>query len=181
MADGFLISPSGVAYADLEPDMVVKLAWDGQFEGALLPSTEWHLHRQLFLARPELNAIVHTHSPHATAVASLCRDIPAIHYSIAAAGGPSIRCAAYATYGTPALAENVVAAMDARKACLLAHHGVVVAETNLTAALSLAQIVEDLGRYYLLGLPAGQRPVLSDQEIADVIERNRSYGQVSPA
>jgi L-fuculose-phosphate aldolase len=125
--DGILVSPTGIAYEAMSPDQVVKLRWDGSFDGDILPTSEWHFHLALLKQRGEFNAVVHTHSPYATAVSVLERDIPAIHYRIAVAGGPSIRCASYATFGTEALADATLVAMEGRRACLLAHHGVVAA------------------------------------------------------
>ena len=178
--DGFLVSPTGVPYHELEPDQVVRMRMDGTHEGELLPSSEWRFHRDILQARSELQAVVHTHSTPATAIAVLGRAIPAIHYDVAAAGGPDIRCAPYATFGTEELARNVLAAFDGRRACLLAHHGVVAAGTSLAAALKLAETVDELARLYLLCLPAGEPPVLPDDEIARVVEKYRTYG-VQPA
>lgn len=175
--DGFLVSPTGVPYAELQPEQVVRMAFDGSHEGEFLPSSEWRFHRDILAARPDLHAVVHTHSTHATAIAVLGRDIPAIHYDIAAAGGPTIRCAPYATFGTEALARGVLTALKDRRACLLAHHGVVAAGHDLRSALSLAGTVEELAQLYLLCLPAGDPPVLLDAEIATVVERYRSYGR----
>ena len=174
--DGLLVSPTGVPYDVLTADQVVPMTFSGEHRGAMLPSSEWRLHRDILQARPELNAVVHTHSTHATAVAVLGRAIPAIHYDIAAAGGPTIRCAPYATFGTEELARNVLAALEDRRACLLAHHGVVAAGASLRAALALAELVEELARLYLLCLPAGEPPTLPDEEIARVVERYRTYG-----
>lgn len=175
--DGFLVSPTGVPYAELHPEQVVRMAFDGSHQGEFLPSSEWRFHRDILAARSDLHAVVHTHSTHATALAVMGRDIPAIHYEIAAAGGPTIRCAPYATFGTEALARGVLSALEGRRACLLAHHGVVAAGADLGSALSLAETIEELARLYLLCLPAGEPPVLPDAEIAAVIERYRSYGR----
>lgn len=177
LGDGLLITPSGVPYDRLAPDDIVRLALDGSFEGALQPSSEWRFHRDLLAARPDLAAVVHTHSTHATAVAILRRDIPAIHYSIAAAGGASIRCAPYALFGSQALADHVVKAMEGRRACLLAHHGVVVAHASLARALDLAQTVEELARQYLLCLSVGEPPTLEAAQMDEAIARFATYGQ----
>lgn len=175
--DGLLITPSGVPYDRLAPDDIVMLTWDGSSSGHLQPSSEWRFHRDLLAARPELSAVVHTHATHATAVSILRRDIPAIHYAIAAAGGASIRCAPYALFGSQALADLVVAAMHDRRACLLAHHGVVTAHTSLARALDLAQTVEELARQYLLCLAVGEPPTLDDAQMAEAIARFATYGQ----
>lgn len=177
LGEGFLVSPTGVAYETLRPEQVVRMGWDGGFTGELLPSSEWRFHRDLLAARPDLAAVVHTHSVHATALSIMGRGIPAIHYMVAAAGGPDIRCAPYATFGTQELADAVLAAMDGRSACLLAHHGVIAAGSSLSRALSLAVSVEELAQQYLLCLPHGEPPVLDEEEIATVLERFRTYGQ----
>lgn len=175
---GFLISPTGVPYDRLTPDMVVPVHWDGSFEGDMLPSSEWRFHRDILFNRREFDAIVHTHSMHATALSILNRGIPAVHYRIAAAGGPDIRCAPYATFGGQALSDRALEALAGRKACLLAHHGVIAAERNLERALSLAVTVEELAEQYLLCLRLGvEPPILDADEIARVGEKFRTYGQ----
>ena len=174
---GLLISPTGMDYDALEPRHIVPLAWDGTFEGPVQPSSEWRFHRDLLHARPDLNAVVHTHSRHATALSILGRPIPAIHYAVAAAGGPDIRCAPYETFGTPELAARVIEAMQDRRACLLAHHGVIAAHATLPRALSLAVSVEELAHQYLLLLPLGEPPTLPPEEMARVLEKFRTYGQ----
>ena len=176
-ATGLLISPTGMEYEALEPRHIVPMAWDGSFTGTVLPSSEWRFHRDILLARPELNAVVHTHSRFATTVAILGRDIPAIHYVIAAAGGHHIRCAPYETFGTPELAARAVAALDGRRACLLAHHGVITAHETLGKAMELAVTVEELAEQYLLCLPLGEPPVLPRDEMDRVVEKFRSYGR----
>lgn len=177
LEDGFLISPTGIAYEKLRPEQVVKMRWDGTFDGPTAPSSEWRFHRDILKARDDLNAIVHTHSMHAAAVSILGHEIPPIHYRIAAVGGPNIRCAGYATFGTQALADLAVAAMEGRRACLLAHHGVIAAHSSLAGALNVAEIVEELATLYLLCLPMGTPPSLSPEAIAEVIERHKTYGQ----
>ncbi len=172
---GLLITPSGVPYDRLLPEDIVMQAWDGSSSGDLQPSSEWRFHRDLLAKRPDLDAVVHTHSTHATAVSILRRDIPAIHYSIAAAGGASIRCAPYALFGSQALADLVVTAMEGRRACLLAHHGVVTAHTRLARAVELAQMVEELAKQYLLCLAVGEPPVLDDAQMAEAIARFATY------
>jgi L-fuculose-phosphate aldolase len=175
--DGLLISPTGIPYDRLEPDHVVAMRWDGSFDGDVLPSSEWRFHRDILMARPDLQAVVHTHSTHATAVSILGRDIPAIHYAIAAAGGPNIRCAPYAIFGSQELADAVLVALQDRRACLMAHHGVIAAHSSIAQALALAVTVEGLAQQYLLCLPFGEPPRLSDAEIADVLQKFKTYGQ----
>ena len=175
--DGLLITPSGIGYDRLRPEDMVPTGFDGRHAGVLRPSTEWRFHADILRTRPEFGAVVHTHSTHATAMAVLGRPIPAIHYDIAAAGGPTIRCAPYATFGTAELAAHVLDAMAGRNACLLAHHGVVAAAATLAGALALAALVEELARLYLLCLPAGDPPVLPDEEIARVVALYADYGR----
>jgi L-fuculose-phosphate aldolase len=178
--EGFLISPTGIPYEDLQPDQVVRMLWDGSFDGPVLPSSEWRFHADILRSRNDLNAVVHTHSLNATAVAILGRAIPPIHYLIAAAGGEDIRCAPYATFGTQALADLAVTALVGRRACLLAHHGMIAAHSSLSGALKLAETVEELAALYLKCLAVGEPPVLSGDQIAEVLARFRTYGQQRP-
>lgn len=178
--DGFLISPTGIAYDKMTADHIVFMNWDATFAGDVLPSSEWRFHRDILQARPDLNAVVHTHSTHATAVSILKRDIPAIHYVIAAAGGATIRCAPYEIFGSQALADRVLTALEGRRACLMAHHGVITAHNSIARALALAVTVEELAEQYLLCLRVGEPPVLDDAQIAEVLEKFKTYGQQSP-
>lgn len=174
---GFYISPTGVPCEHLSADQVVRMRWDGTAQGDWLPSSEWQLHRDLLIARPELNAVVHTHAPQSTAVAILGHELPAVHYMVATAGGPSVRCARYATFGSAGLGAAVVDAMRGRRACLMAHHGAIAAHADLPRAIALAATVEELAGLYLAVLPFGAPPVLSDDEIVRVMERFETYGQ----
>lgn len=178
--DGFLISPTGIPYDQLTPEHVVAMTWDATFEGDVLPSSEWRFHRDILQARPDLNAVVHTHSTKATSVSILGRDIPAIHYSIAAAGGDSIRCAPYEIFGSQELADQVVKALEGRRACLMEHHGVIAGHVSIARALSLAVTVEELATQLLLLLPMGEPPALSEAQIAEVLVKFKTYGQQSP-
>jgi L-fuculose-phosphate aldolase len=175
--DGFYISPTGVSYARMTPGQIVLVRWDGSFGGETLPSSEWRFHRDVLRERPEFNAIVHTHSPHATAVSILERDIPAVHYMVAAAGGHDIRCARYATFGTAELGREILIALQDRRACLMAHHGVLAAHADLERALALAVTVEELAQLYLQVLPFGPPKVLAEDEMLRVVEKFRTYGQ----
>jgi ribulose-5-phosphate 4-epimerase/fuculose-1-phosphate aldolase len=142
---GLLITPTGVAYDQLAPDDLVFLRLtDGRPLGRLAPSSEWRFHRDILRQRPEFGAIVHTHSPAATALACHGRGLPAFHYMVAVAGGHDVRCAPYATFGTQALSDHAVAALAGRRACLLAHHGVIACGATLEAALALAVEIEHL-------------------------------------
>lgn len=175
---GLLITPTGVAYDQLAPDGLVFLRLaDGRASGRLAPSSEWRFHLDVLRQRPEFGAVVHTHSPSATALACHGRGLPPFHYMIAAAGGSDVRCAPYATFGTQTLSDLVVAALSNRRACLLAHHGVVACGTTLDAALSLAIEIEHLARIYLQACTLGEPPCLSDAAMAEAIEKFAGYGQ----
>ena len=178
--DGLLITPSGVPYAELQTQDIVWLPLDVSDDAKVFeqsrPSTEWRFHRDILRSRPEINAVVHTHSNAATALAIHSREIPAHHYMVAVAGGNSIRCAPYATFGSQALSEHTLTALKDRTACLLAHHGVIAIGRDLARALWLANEVEVLAQQYLLACQLGIPPVLSDEAINEVIEKFKGYG-----
>jgi len=178
--DGLLITPSGVPYAELQTQDIVWLPRDVSDDAEVFaqsrPSTEWRFHRDILRSRPEINAVVHTHSNAATALAIHSRGIPAHHYMVAVAGGNSIRCAPYATFGSQALSEHTLTALKDRTACLLAHHGVIAIGRDLARALWLANEVEVLAQQYLLACQLGIPPVLSDEAINEVIEKFKGYG-----
>ena len=177
IADGFLITPTGVAYEETRPEQIVAMRMDGQFDGTTLPSSEWRFHRDIYAARTDVCAIVHTHAVYATTIACMGEDIPAFHYMIAIAGGRDIRCAPYATFGTQALSDNAVTALAARKACLLAQHGMIAVGVSLSNALALAVEVESLARMYWQLRQIGTPPLLDDVEMDIVIEKFKNYGQ----
>lgn len=174
--DGFVITPSGRDMTDLEARDMVMLDMDGQAPEGQKPSSEWRFHRDIYAAFPEAKAVVHAHSPFAVALACLRRDIPPFHYMVAMAGGSDIRCAAYATFGTQALSDAVIAALQDRRACLMANHGLVAWGTSLDRALALALEVEALCGQYLRCLQAGEPVLLTDAEMAEVLERFKGYG-----
>jgi L-fuculose-phosphate aldolase len=174
---GFLITPSGIPYADTTPEDIVAMTMDGEAHGARLPSSEWRFHRDIYRARPDVGATVHTHAPFATTLACLHRGIPAFHYMVAVAGGDSIRCAPYARFGTQALSELAFEALVGRRACLLANHGLLTLAKTLRAALSLAVEVETLSGQYLRTLEVGEPVLLSAGEMAEVLEAFQSYGK----
>jgi L-fuculose-phosphate aldolase len=179
---GLLITPTGVPYDQLAPSALVfvRLA-DGHCTGALAPSSEWRFHRDILHARAEFNAIVHTHSQAATALACHGLGLPPFHYMVAAAGGRDIRCAPYATYGTQQLSDHALAALEGRRACLLAHHGVIACGEDLARALTLATEIEHLARVYLQARTLGEPPRLSDAEMDRVLARFATYGQPQSA
>ncbi|HET9023902.1 MAG TPA: class II aldolase/adducin family protein [Burkholderiaceae bacterium] len=174
---GFLLTPTGVPYERLGADDLVFVGDDGRAIGRREPSSEWRFHAAIYQARRELHAVVHTHSTHATALACQGLGIPAFHYMVAVAGGHDIRCAEYATFGTQALADNALAALQDRKACLLAHHGVIACADSLDAALALAVEVENLARTYVVVRALGEPRLLDRVEMDRVLERFRTYGQ----
>lgn len=175
---GFLITPTGIPYAQLTPDEVVFVRLDNaECIGGRVPSSEWRFHLDILRTRREFNAIVHTHSRAATALAVHGRGIPAFHYMVAVAGGNDIRCARYATFGTQSLSDNALEALAGRKACLLAHHGVIACEATLHAALRLAIEVENLAQTYLHACVLGEPPILADEEMRRVAAAFLTYGQ----
>ncbi len=175
--DGLLITPSGVSYEDLRPGDIVAMGLDGTADGAMPPSSEWRFHRDILAARPEAGAVLHAHSPFATTLACLRRDIPAFHYMIAVAGGRDIRCAPYATFGTQALADGALQALEGRGACLLANHGMIAIAETVPAALALAVEVETLAEQYWRALQVGEPVLLDDAEMDRVVEKFKTYGQ----
>lgn len=174
---GFVVTPSAIRYSALVPEDLVFVDGSGTPSGARTPSSEWRLHSEIYAARVDVDAIVHTHSPHATALACQDLGIPPFHYMVAVAGGHDIRCAAYETFGTQQLAERAIAALEGRTACLLAHHGMVACERNLERALELAIDVENLARTYLLVRSIAEPRLLDEQEMRRVVRRFESYGR----
>lgn len=178
--NGLLITPSGLPYAQTKPEDLIHLGLDGALlGGSRKPSSEWPFHVAIYKARPDAQAIVHTHSPRATALSCTRRGIPPFHYMIALCGGYDVRCAQYATFGTPELAENAVKALDGRKAVLLANHGVIALGQTLAGAHTIVAEVENLAGQYLDILAAGIEPVILDAaEMERVGARFAGYGKV---
>ncbi len=177
LGEGFLVTPSGLANDTLEAGQMVDVDMAGQSSGRLKPSSEWRIHRDIYRARPDVTAVVHAHSTHAVSLACLRRGVPAFHYMVAAAGGKDIRCAAYATFGTQALSDAVLAALQDRNACLMANHGLVAVGASLESALSLAVEVEELCAQYWRASLMGEPVLLNEAEMNEVLERFRHYGQ----
>ena len=173
----YLITPSGRSPTDCAPADMVRMSMAGEVIGEGVPSSEWRFHRDILAARPEVDAVIHTHSTHATALACLRQGIPSFHYMVALAGGKNIRCAPYALFGSQALSDGALMALQDRRACLLANHGVIALGPSLARALSLAEEVESLAEQYLLALNAGTPVVLNDEEMSAVMERFKTYGQ----
>ncbi len=184
--DGFLVTPSALPYAQTGIDDIVWVGFgdaaarrEPMFDGHRKPSSEWRFHHDILRARPELGCVLHTHGVHTAALACRARvqreGMPAFHYMVAVAGGNSIRCAPYATFGTQALSDHAIAALENRTACLLANHGLIATGTSLDAALALAAEVEALAAMYETLIDTGDVVMLDDVQMADVLERFRAY------
>jgi L-fuculose-phosphate aldolase len=174
--NGLLITPTSVPYDAMTPDQIVFMAMDGSHASNQKPSSEWRFHLDILKARGDVNAVVHTHPTYCTVLAIMGMDIPPVHYMIAAAGGDSIRCAPYATFGTEELSEYAVRALAGRFACLLDHHGMIAVGKTLDKAMWLAVEVETLARQYHGCLQIGKPPLLSSAEIERVRQRMAGYG-----
>jgi len=176
---GMLITPTGMGAEDLRPQDLVWLGDDGTLSGDWQPSSEWHFHQAVYRARPDLQAVVHTHSVHATALACLERPLPAFHYMVAVAGGDSVPCTPYHTFGTEELSAAVAHALRDRQACLMAHHGLVAAGTSLAQAMKIAIEIESLCEVYLKALAVGEPTILGAAQMAEVIDKFRGYGKTA--
>jgi L-fuculose-phosphate aldolase len=174
---GFLVTPTGMDYEALEPEDIVFMRMDGSHEGRRRPSSEWRFHRDILAARPEVGAVLHAHAMFCTTLACLHRGIPSFHYMVAVAGGVDIRCAPYATFGTEELSRHAVTALEGRKACLLANHGLIAVGTSLADAHKRAVEVETLAAMYWRALQVGEPVLLSEAEMAVVLEKFKTYGQ----
>lgn len=177
-----LITPSGVPYEELDPKdlCATQIKKDGKnWEGDLNPSSEWRFHLNIYQNRPDVGAIVHTHSTYATVLAICGKPIPAVHYMVAASGGTEIRIAKYATYGTEQLSKNALEALKDRTCCLLKNHGVIATGPNIKRALWLASEVETVARQYYLSLAIGGGDIIPDDEINRIIEGFKAYGPLS--
>jgi L-fuculose-phosphate aldolase len=176
---GFLITPTGMAYDSCTAADMVKVGADGTVAAATSrkPSSEWRFHRDIYAARPEACAVVHTHSPFATALACQGQGIPAFHYMVARFGGADVRCAAYATFGTQELSDAIISALDSRGGCLMAHHGMVVFGRDADHALALAIELETLCEHYWRVLQLGAPKLLPAEEMIRVLEKFATYGQ----
>jgi len=181
VAEGFLITPSGLPYDEMKPADIVLMKTDGSHVGQRKPSSEWRFHTSIMATRPEVGSVVHTHSMFATTLSCLGLEIPAVHYMIAAAGGSNIRCAPYITYGTQELADAALKALDGRNACLLANHGMIVVGPTLKRAMWLAVEVETLAAQYWRALQIGKPNILTEAQVLTVMEKFKTYGQPQPA
>lgn len=169
---GVLITPSALPYDQLTPEMIPLMTLGGAygaFSGNFRPSSEWRFHLDVYAAKPEVNAIVHHHAPHVTALSMARLEIPACHYMIARFGGAPVRCAPYALFGTAALSAHVVTALKGRSACLMANHGALATGRTISSALAGAVELEALAQQYLLSLAAGGPVLLSDEQVAAAV------------
>ena len=173
--EGFLITPSGKKYDTLKEEDIVFVSSDGNHDKNLKPSSEWRFHKDIYLKKPDAKAIVHAHSPHATAVSAHSKDIPAFHYMIALAGGDSIKCAKYATFGTQELSNNIIDALENRKACLMSNHGQVAFGENLESAFELAEELENICHQYINTIKLGDPKILSSSEMDVILEKVKNY------
>ena len=176
--DGYLITPSGKKYETLKPEDIVFMGLNEEEENNDLtkkPSSEWRFHRDIYLNKNDAKAIVHAHSPHATAVSSHGKSIPAFHYMIALGGGEDIKCADYATFGTEELSSNVIKALENRSACLMSNHGQVAFGKNLEQAFELAQEIENICHQYTIALKLGNPKILSFEEMKRVLDKAKDY------
>lgn len=178
IADGMVITPSGMPYETLSRDDIVFVGASGDLrQGERRPSSEWRFHLAAYAARDDIGAIVHTHSTHATVLASAHREIPAFHYMVAIAGGKSIPLVPYATFGTDALSRHVTKGLKKHDACLMANHGQIAVGTTCARALELAREVELLAEQYWKVLAIGKPKLLTNDEMARVLELFQTYGQ----
>ena len=179
--DGFYITPSGKKYNDLKPEDIVFLSLGEKkdflrwFNSGKKPSSEWRFHQDIYTNKAEARAIVHAHSPHATAVSSHGKPIPAFHYMVALAGGNDIKCADYATFGTSELSKNIINSLVNRKACLMSNHGQVAFGQNLKQAFELAQEVENICHQYIIALKLGEPKILSSSEMEKILDKVKYY------
>ena len=179
--EGFFITPSGKKYESLKPEDIVFLSLTEEkdflswFNSGKKPSSEWRFHQDIYTNKAEARAIVHAHSPHATAVSSHGKPIPAFHYMVALAGGNDIKCADYATFGTSELSKNIINSLENRKACLMSNHGQVAFGQNLKQAFELAQEVENICHQYIIALKLGEPKILSSSEMEKILDKVKYY------
>ena len=179
--EGFYITPSGKKYETLNEEDIVFLKLNEEknfltwFNSGKNPSSEWKFHQDIYINKREARAIVHAHSPHATAVSSHGKPIPAFHYMVALAGGEDIKCSDYATFGTRELSQNILRALQNRKACLMSNHGQVAFGQNLSSAFELAEELENICQQYIIALKLGNPKILSKAEMEKVLDKVKNY------
>ncbi|MBL8331265.1 MAG: class II aldolase/adducin family protein [Rubrivivax sp.] len=178
---GFWVTPTGLSAADLTLERLVWIDAQGRAQGPLQPSSEWHFHQAIYRRREDLHAVLHTHSVNATALACLRRELPAFHYMVAIAGGDNVPCTPYRLFGTEALSEAVAEAFGGRQACLMANHGLVAGGRDMAQAMKVLVEIEALCGIYLQALAVEEPRCLSRAQMAEVIDKFKTYGQPRPA
>ena len=179
--DGFFITPSGIKYEDLEAESIVFLELNETnnlkkiSDKTINPSSEWRFHQDIYIKKIDAKAIVHAHSANAAAVSAHGKNIPAFHYMVALAGGNNIKCAEYATFGTKELSQNIIKALDGRKACLMSNHGQVAFGKSLSEAFELAEEIENICHQYINTIKLGQPKILSDEEMKRILDKTKNY------
>ena len=179
--DGFFITPSGVKYDDLTTDSIVFLELNENnnikkiSDKVINPSSEWRFHQDIYIEKRDAHAIVHAHSANAAAVSAHGKNIPAFHYMVALAGGNNIKCAEYATFGTKELSQNIIKALDGRKACLMSNHGQVAFGKSLSEAFELAEEIENICHQYINTIKLGNPKILSDKEMKKILDKTKNY------
>jgi L-fuculose-phosphate aldolase len=179
--EGFYITPSGIKYEKLKLSDIVFMSMKTDYDKlkieklGLYPSSEWRFHQDIYRKKSEANAIVHTHSAHATAISTHRKSIPPFHYMIALMGGDDIKCAEYATFGTKELSNNILKALEKRKACLMANHGQIAFDESLSKAFELAQEVENICHQYFLAIKLGEPKNLTFAEMQKILEKVKGY------
>ena len=174
--DAINITPSGLSPDELGPEKIVSISISGEYRGRWRPSSEWRIHTEIYKRYISVGAVIHMHSPYATALSCHCIDVPAFHYMVGAIGGDNIRCASYETFGTKKLSEVVVVALQERMACLMANHGMLAVGPDLSSALGTAMLVEELSKQYLLSKTIGDPILISKQEMSVVVGKFQTYG-----
>lgn len=177
--EGFLITPSGIANRNLIPEIMVELDMHGKKinTSPLNASSEWLFHKDLYRMNKNINAVIHTHCPYATALSTINKGLNSFHYMIAVAGGKDIRCAKYALFGTQELSNNILEAMRDRKACLIANHGLVTAAEDLETAYDITEEIEHLSMVYINAQKISEPKILSDDDMVDVLDRFQTYSR----
>ena len=174
--NGFLITPSGKKYDSLESQQIVFVSNQGKYKkGKEKPSSEWRFHQEIYNSRADVKSIVHCHSPYAVAVSCFAKPVPAFHYMVAIAGGDSINCAKYSTFGTKKLSINIIKALQNRLACLISNHGQVAVGKTVEKAFELAQEIEILCQQYTISLKIGLPKILTKKEMQDVLKKIKTY------
>ena len=172
------ISPSGMDYYSMKPEDIVILNQDGSIaEGNRKPSSEWRLHIDFYRAKPDIFAIVHTHSIYCTTMACLGLPLKAVHYAIASSGVSEIPVATYQTFGTQELSDSAVQASKDSRGVLLQNHGMLACGGDIHEAFSLAENMEFCAEIQWRCMAVGQPNILNHEQMSEVFEQFKTYGQ----